>query len=179
VNLSPILKEKGYDRAKVEKFAADLKDTVEKSYTGKAGKITWKTTVDISVIDDLKQAKPGDHVFRLVDQTNDKSRGESELGGKWMEIASSTFLATRPAKPGSVKDYLSPEGTGAHELGHTGRLPHWRKQSPNLMQEGSVREYDNTTVTLDQIETMYTESAAGRLNEGSNQIGSWEAARKK
>jgi len=46
------------------------------------------------------------------------------------------------------------------------------------MQEGSRREFDNTTVTLEQIETVYTESAANRLNEGSNQIGSWEASRK-
>jgi len=42
------------------------------------------------------------------------------------------------------------------------------------MQEGSKREYDNKTITLDQIKTIYTESEAGHLNQGSSKIGSWE-----
>jgi hypothetical protein len=85
----------------------------------------------------------------------------------------------RPARQGSQKNYLSPESTGAHELGHTGRLGHWQEKSPNLMQEGSKREYDNRTIELGQIETMFKASKAGELNQGSNKIGSWEAARRK
>jgi hypothetical protein len=53
-----------------------------------------------------------------------------------MEIKTDTFLATRPSKEWSV-DYQSPESTGAHELGNTDGLDHWRKGTPNLMQEGA------------------------------------------
>ena len=63
-----------------------------------------------------------------------------------------------------------------HELGHTGGLDHWFKGTPNLMQEGSKREYDTRTITLDQIKKIYEESQAGNLNKGSSKIGGWEYA---
>jgi RHS repeat-associated protein len=180
INLSPKLKAAGYDKAKVEQFANTLKATVEKSYSSppgkKEGNVTWHTTVDIKVIDDVSQIKQGEHVFRLVDRTYDGSRGLSTRGGLWMEIKADTFLAARPAKEGSVKDYLSPESTGAHELGHTGGLDHWFKGTPNLMQEGNKREYDTKTIAFEQIKKMYEESQAGNLNKGSSKIGSWEYA---
>jgi len=180
INLSPILKGAGYDKAKVQQFADTLKATIEKSYSnagsGKKGEVTWETKVDIQVIDDVSQIQQGQHVFRLVDATYDRSRGLSQHGGFWMEIQADTFLKRRPAVEGSDKLYLSPESTGAHELGHTGGLDHWSESSPNLMQKGSQREYDARMITQKQIETMYQEYKAGRLNQGSSKIGSWEHA---
>jgi len=44
------------------------------------------------------------------------------------------------------------------------------------MQEGSKREYDTRTITLDQIKKIYEESQAGNLNKGSSKIGGWEYA---
>jgi len=180
INLSPKLKDAGYDRAAVQKFADTLKGTIEKSYSsdpGKKGKVSWSTTVDLRVIDKVDEITQGQHVFRLVDDTYTRSRGVSAHGGLWMEIKASALLAARPAQEGSVRDYLSPESTGAHELGHTGGLDHWQKATRNLMQEGDKREYDTKTITLEQIETIYTESQAGHLNQGSSKIGSWEYSR--
>lgn len=174
INLSPKLKAAGYDRAAVEAFAKTLQSTIEHSYSGKEGGVTWSTKVDIRVIDKVDEIRQGEHVFRLVDQTYDHGRGLSARGGYWMEIAAETFTAARPAKQGSVKDYLSPESTGAHELGHTEGLDHWTKDSPNLMQEGSKREFDNQTINLKQIESIYQEYSAGHLNRGPSNIGSWE-----
>jgi len=179
VNLSPKLEKAGYDRAKIEQFAKDQKASIERSFSGREGKITWRTTADLKVIDRLDQAKQGEHVFRLVDQTYDKGRGASTEGGLWMEIAARTLLANRPNNPGSVRDYLSPESTGAHELGHTGGLGHWHQTSPNLMQEGSAREFDNQTITLGQIRQMHRKYDAGELNQGSSLSGSREESRKR
>src|SRR5438128_10589137 len=124
--------------------------------------------------DDVNQIKQGEHVFCLVDNTYTKSRGLPAHGGMWMEIQADTFLKRRPGKEGSERDYLSPESTGAHELGHTEGLDNWLQHTPNLMQEGEKREFDNKTITLKQIETIYSESEAGHLNQGSSKIGSWE-----
>jgi hypothetical protein len=96
-----------------------------------------------------------------------------------MEIAAFTLLRPRPAKEGSERDYLSPESTGGHELGHTGGLEHWFGKTPNLMQEGLTREFDNKTITLDQIKQIHTGFVEGRLNQGSSKIGSREAARER
>ncbi|MCL4177934.1 MAG: RHS repeat-associated core domain-containing protein [Verrucomicrobia bacterium] len=179
VNLSPKLTQRGFDRAKVETFAAGLEQVILGSYSGKDGQVTWSATADIRVVDSLDELTAGEHVFRLVDQTYDRGRGASELGGLWMEISANAMLTPRPANPKAVKEYLSAEATGAHELGHTGRLEHWGEKTPNLMQKGSAREHDTTTITRGQIEGMYKASEAQQLNQGSNKTGSWEAARRK
>ena len=174
INLSPKLKEAGMDGAAVQSFAKTLKETIEHTYSGSQDGVTWTTKVDLRVINKVDEIRQGDHVFRLVDNTYDGSRGLSVRGGYWMEIKASTFFAARPATPGSERDYLSPESTGAHELGHSEGLSHSFGDGPNLMQEGSKREFDNKTINLKQIETIYNEYKAGNLNRGPSNIGSWE-----
>jgi len=114
--------------------------------------------------DDVNQIKQGEHVFCLVDNTYTKSRGLPAHGGMWMEIQADTFLKRRPGKEGSERDYLSPESTGAHELGHTEGLDNWLEHTPNMKQEGEKRKFDNKSITPNQIETIYSESEAGHLN---------------
>ncbi|HAV65035.1 MAG TPA: hypothetical protein DCY13_22030 [Verrucomicrobiales bacterium] len=72
---------------------------------------------------------------------------------------------TNPAnKHFTWKNYLSAEGTGAHEFGHSAGLDHITG-TPNLMQGGGEREHDNKTVTAGQIETIYKAFKAGQLNQ--------------
>jgi len=89
----------------VEQFRDTLKATIEKSYSGKSGNVTWHTSVDIKVIDDVNQIQQGEHVFRLVDNTYTRSRGLSAHGHLWMEISAST--SWRPAREGRIGKGLS------------------------------------------------------------------------
>lgn len=185
INLSTELKEAGWGRKELEAFKDKIKQTIEASYSGKEGKTTWKTTVDIKVIDSMDEIKEasgdykGDHVFRLVNQIYfdgwGPTRGLAATGGKWMEIRAGLLL--KPARPGA-EDYLSPEGTAGHEYGHSGGLPHAADDDPNLMQPGHARSKDNRTITSKQIGKMSDGSKAGHLNQGSSKMGSWEAAHK-
>src|SRR5438445_3988109 len=175
------LSSRHFSQQEIQTYADSLKATIEKTYSGKQGKTTWTAVVQITVIDDLSKIKPDDHVFRIVDRTKDRSAGESPVGGRWMEISADSLTRKRPDQMDPhIRDYenyrrlySSPESTGAHEFGHSAGLSHASQKTPNLMQEGGVRQYDNRDITLDQIKTIYREYNAGHLNKGPSTEGSF------
>ncbi|MFO1499196.1 MAG: RHS repeat-associated core domain-containing protein [Verrucomicrobiota bacterium] len=165
---------KKFSQADVAKYAEKLKSTIEKSYSGQQGKTKWSTTVNLRVINDWSQVDKNDHVFRIVDRTSTGAAGNSELGGMLMDLAAKNYTKLTPdqvdhSNPANKhytwENYTSPEGTGAHEFGHTAGLRHESGTGkPNLMQEGGERTFDNKDITRAQIETIWKASRTKGLN---------------
>jgi len=157
-----------FSAKQVQDYADKLKATIEKSFSGQQGKTKWKTVVDLKVIDNVSKIRKDDHVFRIVDRTKTSGRGETTIGGTVMDIKASALLEKRPNQI-DPKDphyeaygrlYKSPEGTGAHEFGHSAGLDHAAGQ--NLM--SGDREYDSQAITLQQIKDIAKAYRAGNLN---------------
>jgi hypothetical protein len=60
-----------------------------------------------------------------------------------------------------------PETVGGHELGHDFGLSH--ETVDNLMQ-GGVRHLDNSEITQTQIEQIYKNYKAGKLNQNDEEL---------
>jgi hypothetical protein len=117
------------------------------------------------------EVKDDDHVFQIVDKLN--GAGETVVGGMLMKLRVNRFTQKHPSevdqtrpenKHYTLKNFTSLEGTANHEAGHAGGLPH-DDTHKNLMQQGSVREYDNQTVTQQMIESMWKAYQANQLNK--------------
>jgi RHS repeat-associated protein len=162
---------RSFSQKELQDYADILKAQIEKSYSGKEGKVSWKAVVDLRVIDDPAKAAKNDHIFRIVDHTKSRSAGAAYIGGITMDIAAHTLRDPRPGRdkidetnPLNKKYaqfYQSPETVGAHELGHVLGLDH--VTSDNLM-HGGVREHDTSTITRQQIEETYKQYQAQKLN---------------
>ena len=164
---------KKFSQKDVAQYAQKLKSTIEKSFTGKQGKVVWNTKVDLRAVDKWSDVAKDDHVFRIVDRTKTGAAGNSTIGGMLMDIRAEAYTRltpdqvdrTNPAnKHYTWENFTSAEGTATHEFGHTAGLDHDNSR-PNLMQEGSVRKFDNKDVHLDQIEAIWKASQANRLNQ--------------
>jgi RHS repeat-associated protein len=165
---------KHFSPKQIQDYADKLKSTIEKSFSGQQGKSRWTTIVDLKVINDPKNRGKDDHMFRIVDRTKTGAAGTTDqIGGMQMDIAASTLLKQHPSQVDLTDPrnkhyerlYNSPESTGAHEYGHAAGLGHASSKTPNLMQEGDVREYDNRDISLDQIKDISGQAKAQNLNK--------------
>jgi RHS repeat-associated protein len=160
-------------------YTAKLRTSIKDTFTGaEKGKARWTTSVDLRVIDHPSQIGDCDHVIRIMDKTRDDAAGATVAGTKVIDIAAHTLRRLRPDQVDrsnpmnrhyTSEHYISPEGTGTHEFGHSGGLPHVHGKA-NLMQPGSERKYDNKDITRQQIEMMYKASSSGKLNQRDKEL---------
>jgi RHS repeat-associated protein len=173
VDYSPAHHGRHLSAQQLQDYADKLKDTIVSSFSGQEGEIKWKTVVDLKVIDPSVAPDKNDHVFRIVDHTKNGSAGSAYIGGKVMDIEAAALWSKRPSEltqeerdnPRNKdydKFYQSPETVGAHEQGHTLGLPH---VAENTLMHGGVREHDVAKVSRKEIETIYKQFKAGKLNQ--------------
>jgi RHS repeat-associated protein len=165
---------KKFSQTEKVKYAEKLKSTIEKSFSGKQGKTTWSTKVDLRLVKDYSEVNRDDHVFRVVDKTKTGAGGEAKVGGMLMSVKSTRYTQQHPDdvdrsnpanKNYTMENYISPEATGSHEFGHSAGLHHHSPDDPNLMQGGDVRKHDNKNISLQQIQNIWKAYEAGRLNQ--------------
>jgi RHS repeat-associated protein len=170
---------KKFSQTEMNHYAGRIKSSIEKNFTSQPDpkqKVHWTAKVDLRVVSSWSEVKDDDHVFQIVDKLN--GAGETTVGGMLMKLRVNRFTQKHPSevdqtrpenKHYTLKNFTSLEGTANHEAGHAGGLHH-DDTHKNLMQQGSVREYDNQTVTQQMIESMWKAYQADQLNKPQREL---------
>lgn len=167
--------------ANLTKFISELKAKLEQALTGyqeqsgkneKGGKLVFKYTakVNVSIAKSVDQIKASDHVIALVDELVTSKPGNSynktgvtNLGGKVAYVSN-----------GLLNSLFGNEvGTAVHETGHMLGLQHtWEDDIPgNDNDPDNYMSYNrnkNPSFSVEQLQEIYTNSKAGKLNQGTN-----------
>ena len=175
------------DQKKVAAYQAKLVAQIQSSYQGK-GKgwvkldnekdykfmnIKWDATASIRVVSSWSEVQKDDHVFRIVDRTQNNSSGDTHTGAMLINLAADIFQRPTPDQFDKVKpidprlpwsSFHQPEGVGAHEFGHAAGLSHADLER-NLMTDGQKQHYKNIKIDQSQIRTIVEAYKAGRLNQ--------------
>jgi RHS repeat-associated protein len=98
--------------------------------------------------------------YRFIQKERDRESGLNSFGARFQQPAIGRWLSPDP---------LEERGGGLNPYAYV-------NQNPVKFLDSDGREIK---ITRTQIEQMYNEFAAGRLNQGSNQIGIYEASRRR
>lgn len=159
-----------FTAAQLQKFASDLRSTIEVNLQNTKGKVTWSTKVNLRVVEKMSDVEADDHVFRIIDKG--KGAGEHKDGSRIMSITSHRYTQIHPSQVDptdpkyrnyTLENFISAEGTGMHEFGHAAGLPHDRDVH-NIMAPGDLRKCDQKLVRQDQVEMIWRAYKAGELN---------------
>jgi len=160
----------------MQAIADRLTESIQSSFTGSEGNVSWNTTVNINVVSSDNPLAQSDHAIRITDMEG-TTVGRAAIGGRAMEVSSGILdnvQATEGQFGGTGRTATGGatlERTGAHEFGHSAGLNHpaTGTMDGNLMHQ-TRRPNAGMGITEGQIRHIQREYSAGRLNRGGQTL---------
>jgi RHS repeat-associated protein len=149
----------------MNKYASMIQSKLSKAFTGSNGNLKFKSDVQVTAVNSMKDVKKSDHLQVLVDDVTSSSQNL---------IYNSQGIATYNSKISYVEPYSNLDKittTGVHELGHNFGLKHsWEDDFSDTDSGGNIMSYGVNrfgSFSNMQLSFIVGEANSGNLNQGS------------